>query len=96
MNEFSNRIAAQRHILRLVNRKNWEEEELFGLSSKAIERWIVVNRIDPKLPLVALVKTASSKLFFLSNKSQDQVSEEYRAVASEIALVARAIELENG
>jgi hypothetical protein len=96
MNEFSNRIAAQRHILRLVNRKNSEEEELFGLSSKAIERWIVVNRIDPKSSLVALVKTASLKLFFLSNKSQDQVSEEYRAVASEIALVARAIELENG
>jgi hypothetical protein len=96
MSEFNNRIAAQRHILWLVNRKNWGEEELFGLSSKAIERWIVVNRVDPRSALVVLIKTASSKLFFLSNKSQDQVSEEYRAVASEIALVARAIKLEIG
>lgn len=94
MSEFNNRLAAQRHVLQLVNGKGWEKEELFGLSRKAIDRWSTVNRIDPKSRMVRLVEAASSKLFFLANKSQEQVSEEYKATASEIALIARAIESE--
>ena len=94
MNEFNNRVAAQRQVLQLVNRRNWGNEELFGLSSNAIERWIVVNRIDPEAPLVKLIKAASATLFFLANKSQEQVSEEYKIASSEIASIARAIELE--
>lgn len=39
MSEFNNRIAAQRDILACINEKNWKEE-LFGLSSGAIDRWI--------------------------------------------------------
>jgi hypothetical protein len=96
MNEFNNRIAAQRRVLQLVNGKGWEKEELFGLSRKAIDRWAAVNSVDPKSRIVTLVEAASSKLFFLANKSQEQVSEEYKATASEIALIARAIELEIG
>ena len=96
MNEFNNRIAAQRHLLQLVNRMEWESEELFGLSSKAIERWIMANRIDPKSQIVELVESASSKLFFLANKSQEQVTEEYKATTSEIELIAKAIESEIG
>jgi hypothetical protein len=96
MSEFNNRIAAQRRVLQAVNRKKWEKEELFGLSRKAIDRWAITNRLDPKSRLVALVETTSSKLFFLANKSQEQVSEEYAATASEIALLARAIESEIG
>ena len=94
MSEFNNRIAAQRHLLQLVNGKGWESEELFGLSRKAIERWTVANRIDPRSHIVELVEAASSKLFFLANKSQEQVSEEYKATASEIGLIAKAIESE--
>jgi hypothetical protein len=94
MNEFNNRVSAQRRLLQLVNRNRWEAEDLFGLSRKAIERWTNVNRIDPKSPLVALVESASSKLFFLANKSQEQISEEYKATASEIATIAKAIEAE--
>ncbi|HTC95093.1 MAG TPA: hypothetical protein VK699_16735 [Terriglobales bacterium] len=96
MNEFNNRIAAQREVLQLVNRKNWEKEELFGLSSKAIDRWSSVNRIDPESQLVKLIRTASSKLFFLANKSQEQVSEEYNIISREIAVIARSIDLEIG
>ena len=96
MNEFNNRIAAQRQILQLVNRKKWEKEELLGLSSKAIERWISVNRVDPESRLVELVKTASAKLFFLANKSQEQISEEYKMISREIADISRTIELEIG
>ena len=94
MNEFNNRVAARRQVLQLVNRRNWGKEELFGLSSKAIDRWIVVNRIDPEAQLVKLIKIASAKLFFLANKSQEQVSEEYKIVSSEIASLTKTIELE--
>jgi hypothetical protein len=94
MNEFNSRITAQRQVLQLVNRKNWGKEELFGLSRKAIDRWIAVNRIDPESQLVKLIETASAKLFFLANKSQEQVSEEYKLASSEIALITRTIETE--
>ena len=96
MNEFNNRIAAQRQVLQLVNRKQWEKEELFGLSSKAIDRWISVNRIDSESRLVQLVRTAAAKLFFLANKSQEQISEEYKMTSGEIAAISRMIELEIG
>jgi hypothetical protein len=92
--EFNSRIAAQRAILQVLNRKRWGAEELFGLSSKAIDRWVSVNRIDPDSKLVNLVKEASAKLFFLANKSQQQISDEYRAIKSEIEAVRDAIEKE--
>ena len=38
--------------------------------------------------------TASGKLFFLANKSQEQVSAEYKAAADEVESVAREIEAE--
>ena len=89
MPEFNNRIAAQREVLEVVNRHPLTEE-LFGLSSKAIERWISVNHLHPESDLVRLIKTISGKLFFLANKSQEQITEEYQDVASEIAsLTAR-------
>jgi hypothetical protein len=92
--EFNNRIAAQRSILQVLNSKAWPEEDLFGLSSKAIDRWISVNCIDPNSKLVKLVKDVSGKLFFLSNKSQEQISEEYKEVSDEIAAVSDAIAME--
>lgn len=92
--EFNSRIDAQRSILKTLNAIDWEEEELAGLSSRAIERWISVNRIDPSLKLVALVREASAKLFFLANKSQDQVSTEYRLASAEVIALKAAIERE--
>jgi hypothetical protein len=92
--EFNNRIAAQRAILRAVNRKPWGSEPLFGLSSKAIDRWVSVNRIEPDSRLVKLVKDVSAKLFFLANKSQEQVSDEYTAVRVEIIAACDAIKIE--
>lgn len=83
MPEFNNRISAQREVLEIVNARR-ANEELFGLSSNAIERWVSVNRLDPDSDLVRLVRTVSGKLFFLANKSQEQVTEEYQSVAAEI------------
>jgi len=89
MPEFKDRINAQREVLEIVNRQP-ANEELFGLSSKAIERWISVNHLDPNSDLVRLIRTISGRLFFLANKSQEQITEEYQGVASEIAsLTAR-------
>lgn len=92
MNEFNNRIAAQRQILEIVNRDRSRKEELFGLSLKAIERWISVNGIDPDAELVLQLKTVSRKLFFLANKSQEQVTEDYRIVSQDVAAICGRIE----
>jgi hypothetical protein len=92
--EFNNRIATQHAILRVVNRKLWSSEQLFGLSSKAIDRWVSMNRIEPASRLVQLVRDVSEKLFFLANKSQEQVSDEYASVRAEIVAACGAIEME--
>ena len=84
MSEFNNRIAAQREILICINHGSWEEE-LFGLSSGAIDRWMNVNRLEPSTTLVVLVRQAADKLFFLSNKSQEQITEDYKTLSNEIS-----------
>ena len=96
MSEFNNRIAAQRKILQLVNGGNSVSEELFGLSQKAIDRWVLVNHIDSESRLVSLIKEASAKLFFLANKSQEQVTEEYKAVSTQIESIYNLIVVEIG
>ena len=96
MDEFNNRIAAQRQILEVVNRRRIRKEELFSLSIRAIERWISVNRLDPESRLVKLLKAASAKLFFLANRSQEQITEDYKAASRDISAILRSIEQEMG
>ena len=96
MNEFNNRIDAQRQILSLVNQHVWEKEELFGLSTKAIERWVSVNQIGSESPIVQLITSASSKLFFLANKSQEHISPEYQTASDEIRAITNKIKSEVG
>lgn len=83
MSEFNNRISAQRDILLLINSAEWSEE-LYGLSSGAIERWINANNIKKQSALIQLIQEAASKLFFLSNKSQEQITDEYKALSKEV------------
>jgi hypothetical protein len=92
--EFNNRISAQRTILQVINRNPWTAEALFGLSSKAIDRWVTVNRIDQNSIVVNMIKDVSAKLFFLANKSQDQVSEQYQLVRAEISAACEEIQRE--
>jgi hypothetical protein len=94
MNEFNNRISAQRAILQVVNGKTRNREELFGLSKHAIDRWVSVNHIDSESALLGLVRQSAEKLFFLANKSQDTISEEYQVISGEIASIVRRIEAE--
>lgn len=90
MSEFNNRISAQRDILSVVNSGQWTEE-LFGLSSGAIDRWVSVNSLGKTTDLVILINEAAGKLFFLSNKSQEQVTEEYKHLSAEVAALTRKI-----
>ena len=83
MREFNNRIDAQREILSLVNGLDWKEE-LYGLSSGAIARWIKANGVDVSSELSKAVYESASKLFFLANKSQEQVTDEYRLLSAEV------------
>ncbi len=93
MTEFNNRIAAQRDILVCVNGKNWSEE-LYGLSSGAIERWMSVNKIKPDSVLVKLVKESAEKLFFLSNKSKEQITDDYKMLSSKVSVLTKRIQQE--
>lgn len=91
MSEFNNRIDAQRRILRIVNGTLLLREELFGLSTGALERWTNVNQIERNGLLVPLLYEAASKLFFLSNKSQEQVTEEYRQLSDDVGMLTTKI-----
>jgi hypothetical protein len=93
MNEFNNRIAAQREILLAVNNSRWNEE-LYGLSSGALDRWVLANRLDGSSRLVSLLLEAARKLFFLANKSQEQVTAEYQLRSNEMTELTKEIRRE--
>lgn len=93
MSEFQNRISAQRNILRIVNNIVWEEE-LFGLSNGAINRWIDQNQLSQNYQLVKLIKEAANQLFFLSNKSQEQITEDYKNLSNHVTMITDRIRQE--
>ena len=96
MSEFNDRVAVQRRVIQLVNRKAWKNEELCGLATKAIDRWALVNSIDPASRLVALLRLTARRLNSLAAKSQDQITADYSAITSEVEGLAQAIEAEIG
>jgi len=93
MTEFNNRIAAQRNILLAVNSSPWREE-LYGMSSGALDRWVQANNLDRSSRLVSLLLEAAAKLFFLANKSQEQITAEYQLRSSEVSGLTEEIRLE--
>ena len=93
MSEFNNRIAAQRDILLIVNGVKWKEE-LFGLSNGAINRWKNINNIEDDAVLIKLINKVADKLFFLSNKSQEQVTEEYKTLSRNVSDLTDNIKFE--
>jgi hypothetical protein len=90
--EFNSRIEAQRAIVKVVNERSWESEPLLSLSRKSIDRWVRVNRVDSESRLVGLLLEASAGLFFLANRSQEQVSDEYRTASERIAALCQGIQ----
>jgi hypothetical protein len=92
--EFNNRITAQREILKIINRKSWPTEDLFSISNKAINRWVTINQLNPQAPIIRIVNEVAGKLFFLANKSQEQISEKYQLIKSELMEACGDIERE--
>ena len=86
-NEFSDRMNAQRAILKQINGIPWPNEELFALSEDAIQRWTSVNYLKQDQEIVQLARAAGDALLFLANASQDQVSSEYSSRKSNITSI---------
>ena len=92
MDEFVNRMATQRHVLNVVNRKVASSEKLFGLSSNAIGRWAMANRLEPSSEIIRMLRRISSELFFLATRSQEPVSAEYELRRQKIVDSVAALE----
>lgn len=73
--EFNSRVDLQREVIKIVNENNFINK-LNGLSKPAIESWLLNNNISNEILKKCLI-TISEKLFFIANKSQDQITEEY-------------------
>ena len=82
MSEFNNRIDLQREVVKIVNEAKYKYE-ITGLSKNAIERWIMDNGLDSDSEIGKLLLNISSKLFFLANKSQEQITEDYKKTSTE-------------
>lgn len=83
MNDFLNRIGVQRKVIKIVNNNNYKIH-LTGLSIKAINKWRSENNIKKETKVVKILVQISSKLFFLSNKSQEQITEDYKSISRDI------------
>lgn len=94
MKEFSNRIEAQREILHLVNAECAPVEELYGLSRKAITRWALANRMSQGSKIVRLVEELAGDLFFLANKSQQQISDDQVSASLKINVAIASLAAE--
>lgn len=92
MNEFLNRITAQRIVVRIVNKEKKFSFPLIGLSAKALERWKFENAISDDSKLLNILYQIASKLFFLANKSQEQITDEYKLQSVNISKMIDALE----
>ena len=77
MGEFSSRIESQRQILKVVNSRPWPREQLFALTTTAIQRWASVNNVDSSSLLARLLSSASAQIFVMANHSEDQIASAY-------------------
>jgi len=94
MSEFNNRIGAQRDALKIVNGSGLFVEPLLSLTEKAIDRWSGNNKVDALDSIIILLKSMSGTLFFLANKSQEQVTEDYKVLSDKVSKQLSNLELE--
>lgn len=85
MDDFLNRITAQRKVINIVNKERKYDFPLVGLSAKSLERWKLENSISDNSELVKALYLISSNLFFLANKSQEQITEEYKLLSNSVS-----------
>ncbi|WP_263063187.1 hypothetical protein [Dickeya dadantii] len=84
MSEFNNRITAQRNALKIINGSGLFREPLLSLTEKAIDRWSKNNGVGNYDSTVLLLKLMSETLFFLANKSQEQITDDYKALSEKV------------
>ncbi|MBK0015219.1 hypothetical protein JMT66_13865 [Kosakonia cowanii] len=94
MSEFNNRIKAQREALKVVNGSGLFSEPLLSLTEKAIDRWSNNNNLSNTDPSIVLLKEMSGTLFFLANKSQEQVTEDYKILSERVSDLLSKLEIE--
>lgn len=94
MSEFNNRIQAQRSALKIINGSGKFSEPLLSLTDKAIDRWSRNNGIKETELLVVLLTKLSKSLFFLANKSQEQMTEDYKDLTQQVDQYLHALKFQ--
>lgn len=92
MNEFNNRIELQREVIKIVNNGGFEFQ-ITGLSKNSIQRWLIDNKIDTESEITKLLYKISSKLFFLANKSQEQITETYKNLSIDVSSLVQDLRI---
>ena len=82
--EFNNRMAAQRRLLRTVNKSDCWRETLAGISVDAIERFARVNLLSASDDVVQILRSAAKIMQCLATKSQEQLTDDYANVVREV------------
>lgn len=93
MNEFNNRIELQREVIKIVNKRGFDNQ-ITGLSDDAIKRWLSDNQLAKDSQLTLLIYEIASKLFFLANKSQEQITDSYKKLSSDVSNLVEELRLE--
>lgn len=94
MSEFNNRMKVQRQVLTCVNKGMNTKEELCGLSDAAISRWATQNAISPTHNILVLLHRIGNKISSLASRSQEQITEDYEKLSSEINNLTKQLEKE--
>ncbi len=84
MSEFNNRIELQREVIKIVTKGEFEFQ-ITGLSKNSIQRWLMDNKLDTESEITKLLYKISGKLFFLANKSQEQITDSYRNLSIDVS-----------
>jgi hypothetical protein len=94
MGEFSSRVESQRQILKVVNGEPWAKEQLFALTTSAIQRWASVNNVDMSTRLVKLLNSASAQIFVMANHSDDPIAGSYALSRQSVETIAGQLQEE--
>ena len=94
MGEFSNRVEAQRQILKVINGRRWSGEQLFAVSTKAIQRWALSNGIENSAPLVKFLNSASAQIFVMANHSDDPIAGSYVLSKQRVVAISEQLKAE--
>ncbi len=85
MKEFNSRIELQREVIKIINNSSKFQKPIAGISKNAIDRWGIDNNLSLNAEIIKLLYIISDKLFFLANKSQEQITESYIKIKEDVS-----------